>query len=115
MFSPHLPIDIMRIVSLNRLRKSRRLFDCPVPSQETLRCKKTLRPAVAAAISPSDQLRTIRRSAAGVQEPSADSPLRMEEIARIRTAIAEGHYHVSSADLAQKLIDHMLANCPPKL
>jgi anti-sigma28 factor (negative regulator of flagellin synthesis) len=38
----------------------------------------------------------------------------MEHIDRIRTAIAEGRYHVSAADLAQKLIDHMLVNRPPE-
>ncbi len=94
---------------MNRLRKIRRLFDC------TARCKQTPRLA-AADLSPSDQLRSIRRRAAGVEDPSsADSPLRTEHIARIRAAIAEGRYHVSAADLAQKLIDHMLANQPPKL
>jgi flagellar biosynthesis anti-sigma factor FlgM len=93
MVSPHLPIDIMRMVSLNRLRKSRRL----------------------AKMSSNDQLRSIRRRAAGAEEPSSDSNVRMEQIARIRAAIAEGRYHVSAADLAQKLIDHMVATRLPKL
>jgi len=38
----------------------------------------------------------------------------MEHIARIRTAIASGRYHVSAEYLAQKLIDDMLENKPPK-
>jgi anti-sigma28 factor (negative regulator of flagellin synthesis) len=94
------------MVSLNRLRKSQRLFDY----KETLRLDATPR------MPSSDQLRSIRRRAAGADEPfSADSHHRMEHIARIRTAIAEGRYHVSAPDLAQKLIDQMIANLPPKL
>ena len=89
---------------MNRLRKILRLFDYAA------RCKKTSRPRPAT-MSPSDQLRSIRRRAAGVEDPSPDdSPLRMEHIARIRAAIAGGRYHVSAADLAQKLVDNMLAN-----
>lgn len=95
---------------MNRSRKSRRLFDYT-------ECRKeTLRPDGGSAMFSSEQLRVTRRRAAGVEEPpSTDSYLRMEHIARIRTAIAEGRYHVSAADLAQKLIHHMLANRPPKL
>jgi anti-sigma28 factor (negative regulator of flagellin synthesis) len=110
MFPPHLPIDTMRVVSLNRERKSRRSIDY------TDWRKKTLRPDGAATMSPSEQLRSIRRRAAGIEEPSsAGSPPRMENIARIGRAIAEGRYHVSAADLAKKLIHHMLANRPSKL
>ena len=90
---------------MNRSRKSRRLFD------HTLRCEELPRHDAAARMSSIDQLRSIRRRAAGVEEPfSAASPARMEHLARIRAAIAEGRYHVSAADLAQKLIDHMVAN-----
>src|ERR1700734_497523 len=110
MVFPHLPIDMMRMVSLNRLRKFRRLFN------DTVRCKETLRLAAAPRMSSSDHLRSIRRRAARVQEPpSAGSHARMEHIARIRTALAEGRYHISAADLAQKLIDHMIANRLPKI
>jgi anti-sigma28 factor (negative regulator of flagellin synthesis) len=110
MVSPILPIDIMRMVSLNRLRKSQRLFDYTVRYDESLRLDAAPR------MSSSDQLRSIRKRAAGAEEASsADSHSRMEHIACIRTAIAEGRYHVSAADLAQKLIDHMIANRPPKL
>ncbi len=116
MFPSHLPIDIMRIVSLNRLRKSRRLFDHPVRSKETLRCQETLSLDGVGTMSSSEHLRAIRRRAAGVEAPpSSDSHLRMERISRIRTAIAEGRYHVSAADLAQKLIQHIRTNRPPKL
>jgi len=93
---------------LNRLRKFRSLFDA------TIRCKKMPRLA-ATNMSSSVQLHSIRRRAArGDELSSADSPARMEHIARLRTAIAEGRYHVSADDLAQKMIDHMLANRPPK-
>jgi anti-sigma28 factor (negative regulator of flagellin synthesis) len=45
--------------------------------------------------------------------PTAYTPaLRMERIAILRKAIAEGRYYVPAGDLAQKLIDHMLANRP---
>jgi len=98
----------MRMVSLNRSRKFRSLFDI------TVRCKELPRLAAAADLSSSAQLRAIRRRAARGDEPSSvDSHTRMEHIAGIRTAIAEGRYHVSADDLAQKLIDHMLANRTP--
>jgi flagellar biosynthesis anti-sigma factor FlgM len=38
------------------------------------------------------------------------SDVRMEKVVRIRAAIASGSYRVSSADLAQKMIVHMLGN-----
>ncbi len=109
MVFPHLPIDILRIVSLNRFRKFRRSFD------HSLRCEERPRPDAAASLSTSDQLHSIRRRAGGADEPLfAGLDARMEHIARIRIAIAEGRYHVSAADLAQKLIDHMVANRRPK-
>jgi anti-sigma28 factor (negative regulator of flagellin synthesis) len=104
MFPPHLPIEIVRRVFLNRSRKSRRLFD------HTLRCDEMPRLDSSATMSSVDQLRSIRRRAAGIEETfSAASPARMEHLARIRAAIAEGRYHVSAADLAEKLIHHMVA------
>jgi flagellar biosynthesis anti-sigma factor FlgM len=36
------------------------------------------------------------------------SGVRMDRVSSIRAAIANGCYHVSSADLAQKLMDYML-------
>jgi anti-sigma28 factor (negative regulator of flagellin synthesis) len=42
-------------------------------------------------------------------EPSPDpSRTRRERVERIRLSIANGSYHVSSADLAQKLIERMI-------
>ncbi len=38
---------------------------------------------------------------------------REQKIAAIRIAIAEGRYHVSSSDLAQALMDHLLAKRRP--
>jgi anti-sigma28 factor (negative regulator of flagellin synthesis) len=38
------------------------------------------------------------------------SDVRMERVARVRTAIANGCYDVSSADLAQKLISNLLGD-----
>jgi anti-sigma28 factor (negative regulator of flagellin synthesis) len=34
--------------------------------------------------------------------------MRLEKIDRLRKSLAENTHHVSSADLAQKIIDHML-------
>ncbi len=108
MFLSHLPIEIMRIVSLNRLRKSRRWFGRNLCGEQYPRLDTAI------GISSDAQLRFIRRRAAGVEGSSFSSAVRMEHIARIRTAIAEGRYHVSAADLAQKLVDHMVARCAAK-
>lgn len=95
---------------MNRLRTFRPLFD------HTVRCEEMPRPDAAARMSSIDQIRSIRRRAAGAEQPpAAAADPRMEHIDRIRTAIAAGRYHVSAADLAQKLIDHIAANRPPKL
>lgn len=43
--------------------------------------------------------------------PQPETPdVRQEKVDWIRREIAEGRYHVSSADLARKLIVHMLRN-----
>jgi anti-sigma28 factor (negative regulator of flagellin synthesis) len=39
----------------------------------------------------------------------------MERLVALKTAIAQGRYQVSAADLAQKLINHMLARRPLKI
>jgi len=94
---------------LNRWRKFRRWFD------PTVRCKETLRLDPAPTMSSSEHIRSIRRRAAGAPSPPpSDSYLRMEHLARIRTAIANGNYHVSAEDLAQKMIDTLLEKKPPK-
>jgi anti-sigma28 factor (negative regulator of flagellin synthesis) len=109
MFLPHLPIDIMRIVSLNRSRKFRRMFD------STVRRKRTPRFGATPTMSSTEQIRLIRRRAAGVEAPpTASFDLRMEHIARIRTAIAEGRYYVSAEELTQKLVDTLLEIQPRK-
>jgi anti-sigma28 factor (negative regulator of flagellin synthesis) len=38
--------------------------------------------------------------------------LRMERIDRLREAIANGTYRISAADIAEKIVAHMLANRP---
>ena len=53
--------------------------------------------------------RLLQRSRTNFPERAMDlSDVRMERVVRIRTAIANGQYHVSSEDLAQKLISNML-------
>jgi anti-sigma28 factor (negative regulator of flagellin synthesis) len=60
--------------------------------------------------------RAVREDAIGVEAASPDgSPARLERLAVLRTAIAEGRYRVSAAELAQKLMDHMLALQPEKI
>lgn len=51
-------------------------------------------------------LREAVRSQESSQRPSG---VRMERVSSIRAAIANGCYNVSSADLAQKLMDYMLS------
>jgi flagellar biosynthesis anti-sigma factor FlgM len=53
--------------------------------------------------------RLLQRSTSNASKHAMDlSDVRMERVARIRAAIANGHYHVSSEDLAEKLIGVML-------
>jgi anti-sigma28 factor (negative regulator of flagellin synthesis) len=94
---------------LNRWKKFRRWFD------PTARCKEPLRIDPTPAMSSTEQIRSIRRRAAGAPSHSPpDSRLRMEHVARLRTAIANGSYHVSAEDLAQKMIDTLLKRKPSK-
>jgi hypothetical protein len=117
----------MRIFSLNKARKSWELFDAteslvktrpaqvrPCNVQMHL-CKVKVSCFAFNADSPAGGSRAFRRGAVGFHKasphPSDDRMhVRMERIAAIRAAIAQGSYHVSAADLAQKLIDHMLAH-----
>ena len=46
----------------------------------------------------------------GKEDAMGLSDVRMERVVRVRAAIANGHYHVSSEDLAQKLISNMLVS-----
>ena len=109
MFPSDLPIGIKRRMSLNRWRKFRRWFG------PTVRCNETLRLDPAPTMSPTEQIRSIRRRAARTPSPPpSDAHLRLEKIARLRTAIATGSYHVSAEELAQKLIDTLLETKPPK-
>jgi hypothetical protein len=110
----------MRIFSLNKARKSWELFDATKslgktrPAQVRL-CKVKISCFALTADSPAGGSTAFRRGAIGFQKssphPSDDRmDVRMERIAAIRAAIARDSYHVSAADLAQKLIDHMLAH-----
>jgi Anti-sigma-28 factor, FlgM len=115
----------MRIFSLNKARKSWELFDAteslekPRPAQVRLckvnPCKVKMSCFAFTADSPAAGRRAFRRGAIGFQKSSPHPSdgrmdVRKERIAAIRAAIAQGSYHVPAADLAQKLIDHMLAH-----
>lgn len=57
----------------------------------------------------------VRRLAELCKKPSpADSSLRAERIATIQRAIKAGTYRISAADIAEKLIGHMLVNRPSR-
>ena len=58
---------------------------------------------------PSDAELLLMRKATRPQEFSPSfSDVRMERVSSIRAAIANGCYNISSADLAEKLMDYML-------
>jgi anti-sigma28 factor (negative regulator of flagellin synthesis) len=118
MFCLDPPIDIVRIFSLNKARKSRKLLDL-ARSRETTRrvrvrlCSVKINCYASTADSASGVGGVLKTGVTGSQGA------RMERLAALKTAIAQGRYHVSAADLAEKLIDHMLAcqarkNPPPK-
>ena len=70
-----------------------------------------------AADSPKRVSSVFQKDATGFRKASPDSSyaqmgVRMERIVTIRAAIAQGSYHVSAADLALKLMGHMLAHRP---
>jgi anti-sigma28 factor (negative regulator of flagellin synthesis) len=52
-----------------------------------------------------------RNSVPGSSKPLLNlAGVRLERVASIRAAIANGSYGISSADLAQKLIDQMMGH-----
>jgi flagellar biosynthesis anti-sigma factor FlgM len=120
MFRADLPIYVMRIASLNKARKSWELFDVARSREKTRRvpahlCRIKLSCLVSTADSPNSAHRAFQKDSAALPAASpAPTPARMERVAALRAAIAQGRYHVSAADLAQKIMDHMLALHPPK-
>jgi Anti-sigma-28 factor, FlgM len=127
MFSAYPPISIMRIFSLNKVRKSWELLHVNESrhgvrhGQAGIFKRKNLKMScvVVTASSPKSVLSGFQRGATGLRRASPDPSyaqrdVRMERVAAIRAAIAQGSYHVSAADLAQKLMDHMLAHRPAK-
>jgi anti-sigma28 factor (negative regulator of flagellin synthesis) len=114
MYSPRLPIETVRVVSLEKMWSSWAAFDSDghwVWGKEgTLRLQygKTCRGRVTDGSTVGGR-RLLRNSAArSLERAMYLSDMRMERVARIRAAIASGCYHVSSEDLAQKLIGGML-------
>ena len=62
-----------------------------------------------------EQQDSLRRLATLCQNPSpAEISARMERIAAIQKSIAAGTYRIPAAEIADKLIDHMLMNRPPR-
>jgi anti-sigma28 factor (negative regulator of flagellin synthesis) len=54
------------------------------------------------------ELRFLRKAARSQESSQHPSGVRMERVNSIRAATANGCYTISSADLAQKLMDYML-------
>lgn len=58
---------------------------------------------------------SVRRLAALCQHLSpTDRSQRDDRIAALQKAIADGSYRISAADIAEKLIEHMMINRPPR-
>jgi anti-sigma28 factor (negative regulator of flagellin synthesis) len=122
MFSADLPISILRIFSLNKVRKSWELLDIDESKdgarQGRVGLFRVKRSCFAPAEdSPKGVSNVFQKDATGFRKASQDSSyaqmgVRMERIVTIRAAIAQGSYHVSAADLALKLMGHMLAHRP---
>jgi anti-sigma28 factor (negative regulator of flagellin synthesis) len=114
MHSLRLPIEPIRVVSLKKVWSSCAVFDSDghwIWGEEDLlrqRYGKTCRVRIINSAT-AGAGRSLRSGTASSLEHAMDlSDVRMERVARIRTAIANGCYHVSSEDLAQKLIGAML-------
>ena len=105
MFRADLPIYVMRIVSLNKARRSSESFNVARSRRSTRRVPARLcRIKLSCLASPSPTSTT---------PTPPPTPTRMERLADLKAAIAQGRYHVSAADLAQKLMDHLLGSRPP--
>jgi anti-sigma28 factor (negative regulator of flagellin synthesis) len=109
------------MLSLNKARRSRELSGIAKGREKTRcaqagLCKAEGSGFASTADSSGSIERALREDAIGVEAASPDgSPARLERLAVLRTAIAEGRYRVSAAELAQKLMDHMLALQPEKI
>jgi anti-sigma28 factor (negative regulator of flagellin synthesis) len=121
MFCAYPPIENMRILSLNRARRSRELIGIARSREKTCRvqprlCKAKGSHIASTADSPNSIHRALQKDVIEIQPASPDhSRARMERLVALKTAIAQGRYQVSAADLAQKLINHMLARRPLKI
>lgn len=63
--------------------------------------------AATGAGSSSDQA-TLSLAASAAAQAAPDSDVRMEKVAQVQKALAEGTYNVSSSDVANRMIDSML-------
>jgi negative regulator of flagellin synthesis FlgM len=88
----------------NNLRGLQQLF----PSQEVERsAAKTSGDAALAAQAGTDQA-TLSTAASVAAAAAPDSDVRMEKVTAIQQALASGTYDVPAAEVARKMIDHML-------
>jgi negative regulator of flagellin synthesis FlgM len=51
---------------------------------------------------------TLSSAASAAAQASPDSDVRMEKVAQVQKALAEGTYNVASSDVANRMIDAML-------
>lgn len=112
------PIEPMRVVSLKSVWDSWTLFDvvgdwvwgeeAPSPHRYGTSCRVCVTDSSMAAAGQMFERRSRTKSLECVTTLFG---IRMERVARIRAAIANGSYTVSSADVAQKLMSNMQGNC----
>lgn len=109
MFCPHRPIETMRIFSL---RDEWQLWEIALGDwasmQRKPRCASRFRvtpPRDPTSEDPFVPQLNVGSHAAGLADSAR---ARQERLAGIREAIAEGRYRVSSEDLAQALINHLI-------
>jgi hypothetical protein len=108
------------MLSLNKVRRSREWSGISKGREKTRRgqaglCTAEGRGFAAMADAAGSIERARREGAAGLEAASLDgSPAQVERLAELQAAIAEGRYHVSAAELAEKLMEHALAHQPVK-
>jgi negative regulator of flagellin synthesis FlgM len=69
-----------------------------------------VRPAATAGAGDEAHLSEAARAASIVSQPVAEADVRTEKVAAVQAALASGSYHVSSSQVAGKLIEHLLGN-----
>lgn len=70
--------------------------------------EKSLNSSQPSLVSSTSDDAQLSRAASLASQAASISDVRTEKVEAVRSAIADGSYNVSSADLAQSLVNHML-------